>query len=177
MSDIKVIENFVTKKDQKAAIDIIDRLVAEQGQLPDSHDGRSVFFKPSDQDAVDFIKKYSDKVIKNYTYASDVVVHDVIFVQSVRGARLDVHMDFDSIEACSECPYASVIYLNDDYKGSEIFFPKLNEQYSPKAGTAILFPQDDSQYAHGVHELTSGKRYIVNICYTKDVARQFDIYK
>lgn len=36
----------------------------------------------------------------------------------------------------------SVIYLNDDYEGGEIYFPDHNIDLRPKPGTAIAFPGD-----------------------------------
>lgn len=179
MSDIKVINNFINNTDRLKLIKVINDLMRTVNSSPDAdgYDGRFVFFRPSDPEAIKLIKKYSAKVMNNYDYSSGVFLHDVTLAKSFPGTKLDVHMDFDNNDACTQCPYASVIYLNKDYTGAEIFFPELDERYSPESGTAIIFPQDDPQYAHGVDELLSGERYIINICYTKDVTRQFNLYK
>ena len=54
--------------------------------------------------------------------------------------------------------YGSIIYLNDEYEGGEIFFPKYNIHIQPKPGTLVFFPSTN-MYAHGVTEITDGIRY------------------
>jgi predicted 2-oxoglutarate/Fe(II)-dependent dioxygenase YbiX len=54
--------------------------------------------------------------------------------------------------------YGSIIYLNDDYEGGELFFPKYDIFIKPKPGTLIFFPSTN-MYTHGVTEVKSGIRY------------------
>ncbi len=56
----------------------------------------------------------------------------------------------------------SVIYLNNDYDGGEIYFPQHNIELRPIAGNAVAFPGDE-YYMHGVREITSGSRYTLPI--------------
>ena len=56
----------------------------------------------------------------------------------------------------------SVIYLNNDYEGGEIYFPQHNLEIKPVAGNAFAFPGDE-YYIHGVKEITSGTRYTLPI--------------
>lgn len=61
----------------------------------------------------------------------------------------------------NDFPYydlASLFYLNDDYVGGELFFPKQNVKIKPKAGAAYFFP-GDLNYIHGVTKIESGLRY------------------
>ena len=53
---------------------------------------------------------------------------------------------------------ASLFYLNDDYEGGELYFPKQGIQFKPKSGAAYFFP-GDMNYIHGVTEIKSGIRY------------------
>lgn len=53
---------------------------------------------------------------------------------------------------------ASLFYLNDDYDGGELYFPKQNIQFKPKSGAAYFFP-GDMNYIHGVSEVKGGIRY------------------
>lgn len=53
---------------------------------------------------------------------------------------------------------ASLFYLNDDYSGGELYFPKQDIQFKPKMGAAYFFP-GDMNYIHGVTEVVSGIRY------------------
>ncbi len=78
------------------------------------------------------------------------------------GEYQDVHADG---ETASGWPgynyivdYGSIIYLNDEYEGGELFFPKYNIHLKPKPGTLVFFPSTN-MYAHGVTEVTEGIRY------------------
>jgi hypothetical protein len=51
-------------------------------------------------------------------------------------------------------------YLNDDYEGGEIEFPRLGIKVKPKANQAIVFPAN-YVYNHIVHPVTSGVRWAV----------------
>jgi hypothetical protein len=53
---------------------------------------------------------------------------------------------------------ASLFYLNDDYEGGELYFPKQGIQFKPKKGAAYFFP-GDMNYIHGVTEIKNGIRY------------------
>ena len=54
--------------------------------------------------------------------------------------------------------YGSILYINDDYEGGELFFPAYGMCIKPKSGTLVFFPSSD-MYAHGVTEVISGIRY------------------
>lgn len=53
---------------------------------------------------------------------------------------------------------ATIIYLNEDYEGGELYFPNQGIEFKPKAGGAYFFP-GDMNYIHGIKEITSGIRY------------------
>lgn len=55
-----------------------------------------------------------------------------------------------------------VYYINDNYDGGELFYPKLNIEYKPKAGDLIIHP-GTIEYMHGVRDVTSGVRYSMNM--------------
>jgi predicted 2-oxoglutarate/Fe(II)-dependent dioxygenase YbiX len=59
----------------------------------------------------------------------------------------------------------TVIYLNDDYTGGELFFPEVDGgyTYTPEKYELVYFP---TPYLHGVNAVKSGKRYIITISYT-----------
>ena len=54
--------------------------------------------------------------------------------------------------------YGSIIYLNEEYEGGELFFPKYDLCIKPNPGTLVFFPSTN-MYAHGVTEITDGARY------------------
>lgn len=53
-----------------------------------------------------------------------------------------------------------VYYMNDDYQGGEINFPRFNISYKPMANEMIVFPST-YVYNHSVNEVTDGTRYAV----------------
>lgn len=60
---------------------------------------------------------------------------------------------------------AGLFYLNDDYEGGELYFPKQGIQFKPKPGAAYFFP-GDMNFIHGVTEITSGIRYVIPFFWT-----------
>lgn len=61
----------------------------------------------------------------------------------------------------------TVFYLNDDYEGGELFFPKQQISFKPKPKAAYFFP-GDANYIHGVNQVTSGTRYTCPFFWTID---------
>lgn len=53
---------------------------------------------------------------------------------------------------------ASLVYINDDYQGGEIFFPNQNLQFKPLKNSLVFFP-GDVNFLHGVTTVISGTRY------------------
>lgn len=54
--------------------------------------------------------------------------------------------------------YGSIIYINDEYEGGELCFPRYGLKFKPKAGTLVFFPSNN-RYAHAVTEVKSGLRF------------------
>jgi hypothetical protein len=55
----------------------------------------------------------------------------------------------------------ALIYLNDDYLGGEIYFPKRNIEIKPKAGSILVWPASEN---HGVKKILDGNRYTI-VCF------------
>ena len=68
---------------------------------------------------------------------------------------------------------AGLFYLNDDYEGGELYFPKQGVQFKPKVGAAYFFP-GDLNYIHGITEITSGIRYTCPFFWTITRLGEFD---
>ena len=57
--------------------------------------------------------------------------------------------------------YATIIYLNDDYAGGELFFSEKNLELRPKPGTLVVFP-GTQEFNHGVKHVEAGPiRYVI----------------
>lgn len=70
------------------------------------------------------------------------------------GAHIDNHSDPSIV-------WASVIYLEDNYNGGELYFKNLDIQIKPKPGSLVIFP-GTPEYEHGVKEVKDGPiRYVL----------------
>lgn len=58
------------------------------------------------------------------------------------------------------CVLSSVGYLNDNYEGGELFFPKFNLTVKPEAGDLYLFPSNFI-YSHQALPVKSGTKYSI----------------
>jgi len=67
--------------------------------------------------------------------------------------HIDDHPDFHR-------RVSSVYYLNDNYTGGELNFPRFNITFKPKANQIILFPST-YVYNHSVSPVIDGERYAV----------------
>jgi len=76
------------------------------------------------------------------------VVDDKIFV--------DEYNNFSSLFI----EYAALVYINDSYEGGEIYFPDHGLEIKPEPNEFICFP-GNNYYRHGVKELVSGNRFVM----------------
>lgn len=70
------------------------------------------------------------------------------------GSHIRAHND-TATEFSARC-ISALLYLNDDYDGGELIFPKLGLAHRSKIGEMILFP---SEYLHAVSPVVVGIRY------------------
>ena len=61
--------------------------------------------------------------------------------------------------------FGSVIYINDDYEGGEIYYPRLGLSMKPKSGMLAIHP-GTLDFLHGVRPVTSGVRYTIASFFT-----------
>jgi len=66
--------------------------------------------------------------------------------------------------------WASIIYLNSDFDGGEIYFPDRNGfEYKPVQGSIVFFKGEEW---HGVRAVTRGTRYTAPGWLTRDQSRE-----
>ena len=162
--NVVVIENFISEKDCKFVVDSIDDIIiwgsnTIQG-IPDKV-SRNFYDKP---DAFNILKQAMDKL------QNEIEMHfGRPLKEGFPGIREWNVGEYQPLHADGEDPeghpneayivdYGSVIYLNDDYEGGEIYFPDQDIDFKPRAGTVVFFPSNN-MFIHGVREITNGKRY------------------
>lgn len=55
-----------------------------------------------------------------------------------------------------------VAYINDDYEGGELYFPRFNLTIKPKTGDVVIFPSTYI-YEHASNDMLSGTKYSIVI--------------
>ena len=73
------------------------------------------------------------------------------------GASMGPHSD--GYDGNADLAFSLVCYLNEDYEGGEISFPKHNITIKPKKGSLIMFPSQDP-FIHEVKNVIDGDRYM-----------------
>jgi predicted 2-oxoglutarate/Fe(II)-dependent dioxygenase YbiX len=63
--------------------------------------------------------------------------------------------------------FASVVYLNDDFEGGEIYFPYAGCRLKPRSGMLVGF-RGTAETPHGVTAVTKGVRYTMPGWYSRD---------
>lgn len=63
--------------------------------------------------------------------------------------------------------FGSVIYINQDYRGGELYYPSRNLLVQPKLGMLAAHP-GTIDFLHGVRPVTQGVRYTITSFFTHD---------
>jgi hypothetical protein len=92
------------------------------------------------------------------------------------GKQLPPHIDNQDTHEYSTPwrNYSSLVYLNEDYEGGEIFFPRLDLSLRPSTGMLVIF-SSGAEHQHGVTEITAGKRYTMPSWYTTDESHKNEL--
>ena len=147
----------------------MEALVGDQQKMPEYRDCVDCKLSPAHFENVppQFVELrnvYNDTVIKlkeclsHYQSMYNIVMDYMEAINYVRyepGQHFAVHSDSGF---SYNCTVSSVMYLNDDYEGGELWFPFLDLTYTPVAGDIVIFPSTYI-YAHASKPITSGVKY------------------
>jgi hypothetical protein len=76
-----------------------------------------------------------------------------------------MHEHFD---ASKPNDIATLIYINNDYLGGDIYFPEYDISHKPEPGDLLTFP-DNPDFIHGVKSISEGIRYTTPRWFTRIV--------
>jgi hypothetical protein len=110
------------------------------------------------------IQRYDDTGRFNRWKIGDSLGRSIDSAATPRDGSVDVSQ-FLASEIAAPPPvilYSSVIYLNNDYRGGELWFPKQDYKTKPEPGTLILFPAT-CMYPYEVEEITDGYKYTYSL--------------
>ena len=121
------------------------------------HDNVTGVVKDFKQAFNDNVQPKVDEYIKEY-YATIVKKEPPQLLRY--GAGQHFHNHIDDHPSLGVRRISLSYYINNDYEGGEIEFPRFNLKIKPKANQLIIFPSN-YVYNHLVHAVTSGFRYVV----------------
>lgn len=109
-------------------------------------------------------------------YNEKYIPVQVFYSKMVEGAKNDLHLDnymYDKDMNLIERPFSKndrsgLLYLNEDYDGGFINFPKQNLNLKPKAGTFIFF-EGNEDAPHEVTPVISGERHNIISFYGRKI--------
>ncbi len=178
---VGICENFITEQERKQLLYYAKSAAAawETYLLPgDVWYGRLINprgMPPKILKLMASIRRRAAKTIKAYYEIEAPVYADTL--QLVRwhpGNHQAPHADCEEPDGRpNQFPwraFASIIYLNDDFEGGQIHFPRLGLEPRIKPRMLAFFPST-SDYLHGVKEITAGTRYTHSCFYTFDPRR------
>ena len=170
-TDLKLVERLeqTIGNSETAPYMWMEALVGDQQKMPEYRDCVDCKLSPAHLEHVppqfaELRNVYNDTVIKlkeclnHYQSMYNIVMDYMEAINYVRyepGQHFAVHADSGF---SYNCTVSSVMYLNDDYEGGELWFPFLDLTYTPVAGDIVIFPSTYI-YAHASKPITSGVKY------------------
>lgn len=124
--------------------------------VPDFLTIKDAFYSSLSNAFLDSFSKLEKDYMEEYCFKT--VSHDEYGILKYGlGQHVTNHIDDDQI---NHRRLSSVYYVNDDYEGGEIIFPRFNIMYKPQANELLLFPST-YVYNHTVLPVKNGTRYAV----------------
>ena len=121
---------------------------------PNSDEIRTIILSSDIQNRV---RKYVDHYAKDFGIIIDSNEKNRLVRYEI-GEFFTMHRDDHPL---TQRTISTVLYLNDNYEGGEIAFPRLdNLVYKPKAGDIAIFPSNYI-YEHSSEPMISGDKYSV----------------
>lgn len=195
---ISVVKNFITKEELEIVNSTIERLNAANawGTHDYGWNGRIInpFVLRGHSDAysadisdkkclevlVDIRLRVRDHILTTREFSGPIYADMLQLVRWLPGNDQMPHADSQHENGLPH-PYpwreqASVIYLNDDYEGGEVYFPHHGIDIKPEPGMLATFP-GTTEYMHGVRAVKSGTRYTIASFWTTDISKKDDTYQ
>ncbi len=186
---LNIYRNTFSTEDANRYINILESNLSQNNKY--MWRGATVTNSPSPikmaRDAVDFKYKQEDLGPRNETNAELIDLHQEIYEKlkiciddyasywgigivyyeafnfvkyEGEGTHFNIHADHGP---AYNCTVSAVIYINDDYEGGEIKFPRLdNYTHTPRVGDIAVFPSNYI-YEHASLPMKSGTKYCVVI--------------
>ena len=120
---------------------------------PNSDEIRTIILSSDIQNRV---KKYVDHYSENFGIIIDSNEKNRLVRYEV-GEFFTMHRDDHPL---TQRTISTVLYLNDNYDGGEIYFKYFDFKYKPEAGDLLVFPSNYA-YSHESQPIKNGTKYVI----------------
>lgn len=107
-----------------------------------------------------------------YGERSEIYSDTIQLVKWKPGQSMPPHADNTELDGRPNATpfrdFASVVYLNDGYRGGELCFTRLGRRIAPRKAMLVAF-RGGVEHAHGVSEIEGGLRYTMPGWFTRDI--------
>ena len=153
-------DNFILKSDCEKLIKFFNK--RKKKKLIKHETGNKVFNVVLNLNTENYFLNNFKKLIKDLNYISKMLNYSKTeythLVKWPVNCDQKLHKDF----AYKHTTLASILYLNDDYKGGETYLED-GSFFKPKQGRIIFF--DGQYYSHGVKPVLNNERYTIATWY------------
>lgn len=185
INDVIIVEDFLSKDDLDHIHNVINGLSEEDWTIEYTTNLKRFCLEKFGRDDVENLVAEGKFEItqgwhdKNYLLNNDPVIEKIIkrlsvyldianptleasglktFQRMQEGIELKAHTDQDTDPSIK---YATIIYLNDEYNGGELFFSNKDLEIKPNPGSLVIFP-GTKDFNHGVRFVKPGPiRYVL----------------
>jgi hypothetical protein len=179
IKNIQIVEDFLPQDEVEV---ILNELKKHEPEYDSHHThGKGLSYRQIDNKMLKYFASYITPLIAERStgfYEMNVITDiDLHYAFHPSGSYLDPHTDVigwvqefyeeNNYETQEKYfPYfwsghlANILYLNDDYEGGELFFPKINIFIKPQKGDLYLFPSSFI-YSHKSMPIKSGTKYSI----------------
>jgi hypothetical protein len=182
---VLLVKNFITEKELSELLDIINNTTEEDWRIEYTTNlKRFCLEKFGREDVENLVKEgkfeitqgWEDKNLSLKDYKVTALINtrleNILYKakpdselasmktlqRMQQGVQLKSHTDQSTDPAIY---YAQILYLNDDYKGGELFFVNKNFKVKPKPRSLLVFPGTE-EFEHGVNFVEDGPiRYVM----------------
>jgi hypothetical protein len=183
--NVLLVKNFISEEELKEIFDHMEKTKEEEWQIEYTTNLKRFCMEKFGRDDVENLvaegkfeitQNWNDKNLnirhldvytKLYSRLNDLVktsVEDLHLsgfatIQRMQeGVELKSHTDQHTDPSIK---YATILYLNDDYVGGELFFEKNGIEIKPEKRSMLIFPGND-EFEHGVKHVGKGPiRYVL----------------
>jgi hypothetical protein len=165
-SNIVILNDYISTEDLSAIYKIL--LSVHNKHWFDTIWSKIELLKQEDQELIMSVINKITKTVSLYFDQELILKSTTLSKNPKDGYFLPLHSD--DREQSPDHYFASVFYINDNYKGGEIYFPQYEKIIKPKANSLIFFP-GNLNYMHGVNQCFLNDRYSLAMFYTLDKAK------